>query len=154
MCVHPISNNCPPWLSAVPSTFLLVTVEDTIVQISLDTESHDVLVLVDSQPNPLAIDFLLTTSESGQMFWVDPMADAILSANLQGGSPTILIEGVGVPQGLAVDWIASNIYWISMGNSKRPAGIYAAKTNGSFPRAIATSQIINPRSIAVHPTMG
>lgn len=82
------------------------------MQISLDTESHDVLVLVDSQPNPLAIDFLLTTSESGQMFWVDPTADAILSANLQGGSPIILIKGVGVPRGLAVDWIASNIYWI------------------------------------------
>ena len=131
-----------------------MTVADTIVQISLDTLSQDTLVLMDSLQNPLAIDFLLATLESGRMFWVDSTVNAILSANLLGGPPTTLVKGAGVPQGLAVDWIASNIYWTAQGDLQRPAGIYVVRTNGSFPRAIITSQIVNPRSIAVHPTMG
>lgn len=133
-----------------------MTVADTIVQISLDTPSQDALVLLDSQQNPLAIDFLLSSPESGQMLWVDPTADALLSASLQGGAPpTTLIKGIGVPQGLAVDWVSSNVYWISQGSPPQwPVGIYVARANGSFPRAIVTSQVINPRSIAVHPTMG
>eukprot|EP00731_Ephydatia_muelleri_P006973 Em0003g1221a len=150
--LNPDGKTCPK----IPSTFLLVTVADTIVQISLDTLSQDALVLLDSQQNPLAIDFLLSSPESGQMLWVDPTADALLSASLQGGAPpTTLIKGIGVPQGLAVDWVSSNVYWISQGSPPQwPVGIYVARANGSFPRAIVTSQVINPRSIAVHPTMG
>lgn len=95
---------------SVPSTFLLVTLASTIVQVSLDTPNQDIVVLLEDQNNPAEIDFLLSTPESCQMFWVDRGLKSIFSSGLLGGCVVTVISNSGVPQDLAVDWISSPTY--------------------------------------------
>ncbi|XP_078613211.1 low-density lipoprotein receptor-related protein 2-like isoform X2 [Branchiostoma floridae x Branchiostoma japonicum] len=60
-------------------------------------------------------------------------------------SMTIYTGGQGI-EGLAVDWVASNIYWTEMNNGT----INVARLDGSF-RKVLLSGLLQPRGVAVHP---
>ncbi|XP_078694383.1 low-density lipoprotein receptor-related protein 2-like isoform X2 [Branchiostoma floridae x Branchiostoma belcheri] len=60
-------------------------------------------------------------------------------------SLTIYTGGQGI-EGLAVDWVAANIYW-----TERNSGtISVARLDGSF-RKVLLSGLVQPRGVAVHP---
>jgi low density lipoprotein receptor-related protein 5/6 len=54
------------------------------------------------------------------------------------------------PDGVAVDWIARNIYWTDTG----PDRIEVARLNGSSRRVLISDDLVEPRAIVVDPMGG
>ena len=63
---------------------------------------------------------------------------------------TIVQDGLSVPDGLAVDWVANNLYFVDS-FAKR---IFVCKLNGSYLASLITEDLQNPRGVAVDPRSG
>ncbi|KAL0160485.1 hypothetical protein M9458_044210, partial [Cirrhinus mrigala] len=62
----------------------------------------------------------------------------------------IVTSGLGRVEGLAVDWIAGNIYWTDHGLNL----IEVARLNGMYRAVVISDGLDQPRAIAVHPMKG
>ena len=62
------------------------------------------------------------------IYWVDSDHGSILSIRRDGTHRQVVAEGLDSVEGLAIDWIASNMYWT---NPKFDV-IEVSKINGSF----------------------
>ena len=62
----------------------------------------------------------------------------------------VVKDGLAVPDGLAVDWIAKNLYFVDS-SAKR---IFVCRLNGSHLASLITRNLSNPRGIAVDPRDG
>ncbi|VDL93099.1 unnamed protein product [Schistocephalus solidus] len=127
------SISCPDF----PQQFLLIARPPGIFMLSLqvkDEESH--LFPVGSSPGPrrtpVRVDFDPLTKS---LFWVD---NAIYRLKLGEKSPVVVIEPANrVAQtldGLAVDWVAGNLYWSTGGNRQ----IWVSRLDGAWPRLLLT----------------
>lgn len=103
--------------------------------------------------NTIAIDFLYLNS-SIQIFWTDVIDDNIYRGTLIGESlnnvEAVVQSGLSTAEGLAVDWIGLNLYWVDSNLDQ----IEVAKINGSFRRTIIASDMTNPRAMALDPRDG
>lgn len=61
----------------------------------------------------------------------------------------VVQNGLTTTEGLAVDWVASNIYWVESNLDQ----IEVAKLNGSYRRSLVAGDIENPRAIALDPRL-
>ncbi len=63
-----------------------------------------------------------------------------------------LSVGLGSPEGIAIDWIAKNMYWTDSGLDR----IEVAHVDGTDRnrKALFTSDLVNPRAVQVDPGMG
>lgn len=82
-----------------------------------------------------------------------PVASCPRSAYIDKASDTaeqvILIDSqLNSPEGLAIDWVHKNIYWTDSGNKT----ISVATADGSKRRTLFSSDLSEPRAIAVDPT--
>ena len=70
---------------------------------------------------------------------------------MNGTGVEYVIEfGLQFPEGIAVDWVANNIYFTDTGTNR----IEVARLDGSGRRAIIWRDVISPRSIAIDPSEG
>ena len=69
--------------------------------------------------------------------------------NGSGLEETIKV-GLEYPEGIAVDWVAHNIYWADSGTSK----IEMSRLNGSHRKVLVWKDIQSPRAIALDPPKG
>ena len=60
---------------------------------------------------------------------------------------SLLISGLGSPEGVAVDWISQNIYWTDSGRNT----IEVSKADGTNRKVLFHTDLVNPRGIVVHP---
>ena len=87
---------------------------------SIDLRSGIARPLLSGLKNAVAIDFLISDSSeepgSDSVFWADVQDDKIYRGNLIGKAitnvQTVVENGVVGVEGLAVDWIGENLYWI------------------------------------------
>lgn len=63
---------------------------------------------------------------------------------------TLLAENYSTPDGLAVDWVADNIYWTDAGRKK----LEVARMDGTCQKIIIHSLLQEPRAVAVFPSKG
>ena len=67
--------------------------------------------------------------------------------------PTGYVDGVTgsrqFPEGIAIDWVARNLYWTDSG--KRVLEV-ASLDNPNLRRVLVDTQVRNPRGIAIDPT--
>lgn len=103
--------------------------------------------------NTIALDFLWG-NESVQIFWTDVIDDKIFRGTLTGDSlsnvEAVVQSGLSTAEGLAVDWIGMNLYWIDSNLDQ----IEVAKTNGNYRRTLVAGDMVNPRAIALDPMEG
>ncbi|XP_055528067.1 prolow-density lipoprotein receptor-related protein 1 [Wyeomyia smithii] len=103
--------------------------------------------------NTIALDFLWK-NDSVQIFWTDVLDDKIFRGTLSGDSlsnvEAVVQSGLSTAEGLAVDWIGMNLYWIDSNLDQ----IEVAKTNGSYRRTLVAGDMVNPRAIALDPMEG
>ena len=65
---------------------------------------------------------------------------------------TSLGSGLQSPDGIAIDWVAKNVYWTDSGSDV----IGVARTDGRFHRILLfkPAHIHHPRGITVYPSKG
>ncbi len=115
---------------------------------SVDLHTMSVKSLLSGLKNTIALDFY-NSPEENMIFWTDVMDDKIYRGFVIHGSLTnieVIVQiGLATAEGLAVDWIAKNIYWIESNLDQ----IEVAKLNGSFRRTLIAGQMVSPRAIAL-----
>lgn len=66
------------------------------------------------------------------------------------GVEVVIQHGLATPEGLAVDWIAGNLYWIDSNLDQ----IEVAKLNGEMRTTLIAGGMEHPRALAVDPGQG
>ncbi len=62
----------------------------------------------------------------------------------------VIQYGLATPEGLAVDWIAGNIYWVESNLDQ----IEVAKLDGTMRTTLLAGDVEHPRAIALDPREG
>lgn len=62
----------------------------------------------------------------------------------------VIQYGLATPEGLAVDWIAGNIYWVESNLDQ----IEVAKLDGTMRTTLLAGEVEHPRAIALDPREG
>lgn len=130
--------------------FLLVTTNAGIQQTYLSMkQSH---FLYDTRTLPVAIDFL-QKGNSTTVFWSDISTDCISAGEIVNkrlqNVRTVVSGGLESVEGLAVDWLACNLYWIESKHQE----IEVAKCDGSQ-RSSIIGDVQHPRGLALDPRAG
>ncbi|XP_037739600.1 prolow-density lipoprotein receptor-related protein 1 isoform X1 [Chelonia mydas] len=118
----------------------------------IDLQKGDYSVLVPGLRNTIALDFHLNQSS---LYWTDVVEDKIYRGKLlENGALTsfevVIQYGLATPEGLAVDWIAGNIYWVESNLDQ----IEVAKLDGTMRTTLLAGDIEHPRAIALDPRYG
>ncbi|XP_066473947.1 prolow-density lipoprotein receptor-related protein 1 [Tiliqua scincoides] len=118
----------------------------------IDLQKGDYSVLVPGLRNTIALDFHLNQSS---LYWTDVVEDKIYQGKLhENGALTsfevVIQYGLATPEGLAVDWIAGNIYWVESNLDQ----IEVAKLDGTMRSTLLAGDIEHPRAIALDPRCG
>lgn len=119
-----------------------------IRSINLNTNSANVLLT--GLKNTIAIDYLYR-KEGVLIFWTDVMDNRIYRGELIHHSitniETIVEGGLAFAEGLAVDWIALNLYWVDSNFDQ----IEVANLNGTLRKTLIAGNLSSPRAITVDP---
>ncbi len=71
--------------------------------------------------------------------------------NLDGSAmETVISQGLKTTDGLAVDWVARNMYWTDTGRNT----IEVALLDGTSRKVLVNNSLDEPRAIAVFPSKG
>ncbi|XP_074601049.1 nidogen-like [Brevipalpus obovatus] len=96
---------------------------------------------------PVGID---VDCQKNSIFYTDMITKSLDRSSTNGSQSVELIGGLESPEGVAIDWIARNMYWTDSLERK----IYVAKINGSYQRALIKTDLVNPRGLALYPQLG
>ena len=66
------------------------------------------------------------------------------------GQEAVVDSEIDRPDGVAVDWVARNIYWTDTGTDH----IEVARLNGSYRKVVISEELLEPRAIVVDPLDG
>jgi len=66
------------------------------------------------------------------------------------GQEVIVDSEIDRPDGVAIDWVARNVYWTDTGTDH----IEVARLNGSYRKVIISEELLEPRAIVVDPLDG
>ncbi|XP_049541327.1 low-density lipoprotein receptor-related protein 4 [Anopheles darlingi] len=134
----------------LPDEFLLIALRSGIGRISLDTpDLFDVVLPIDGVHGAVVLDYHY---DSMQLYYADVNVDAIRRVNMQNYSDTqvVVASGLNTPNGIAVDWLADNLYWTDTALKK----IEVARLDGSCRKAVLTDGLDDPHSIILYPKRG
>ncbi|XP_047739334.1 low-density lipoprotein receptor-related protein 1 [Hyalella azteca] len=110
--------------------------------------------------NAVALDFWHTDEGIDHLFWTDVSSDQIFTGTLYAGSLTnihvVLSFGVATAEGLAVDWMGHNLYWVVRGkrSSLQVAQLSGSSLSGVNTKTLIDTAIHSPRAIALDPRDG
>ncbi|KAG8306441.1 hypothetical protein J6590_046757, partial [Homalodisca vitripennis] len=142
---------------------LLIVQRTDISRISLDSPDHTNLVLpLTGVKHSIAIDY---DPIDGYIYWTDDdvsklyyvlklsneKVQAIRRARMNGsGQEDLITTEVEHPDGIAVDWIARNMYWTDTGTDR----IEVARLDGRARKVLINEDLVEPRAVAVAPEHG
>ncbi|XP_063218358.1 prolow-density lipoprotein receptor-related protein 1 [Bacillus rossius redtenbacheri] len=119
----------------------------------VDLHTFNVKALISSLKNTIALDFY-HTRETNTIFWTDVIDDKIYRGTLIAQSlsniEVVVQTGLATAEGLAVDWIGENLYWVESNLDQ----IEVARLNGSFRKTLVAGDMESPRAIALDPRFG
>ena len=137
-------------VSLVPEAFLLFSGTKTIRRIFFDTSNE-------GKPIPIpklgivkanVIDLHINRSK---VFWTDLDTRTISRAFINGSQSEVIVDvGVMHPDGLAVDWVADNIYWTDSYLQR----IECSRLDGRYRKTLIWKNLTEPHSIALDPSKG
>lgn len=106
--------------------------------------------LVTSLKNAISLDFHFE-GDQRFIFWADVLENRIYRGTIIGHSlsnvQTIIENGLTRIEGMAVDWIGQNLYWVESHMDQ----IEVAKLNGSYRRTLISGGMESPRSLVLDP---
>lgn len=87
----------------------------------------------------------------GKVYWTDTTGRMIRRANYDGSQSEIFWDrDLAFPEGLAVDWMARNLYFTDSGKGT----VEVINLDSRIRMVLVDERLWNPRDIALHPTMG
>uniref|UniRef100_A0A3P8RVT7 EGF-like domain-containing protein n=1 Tax=Amphiprion percula TaxID=161767 RepID=A0A3P8RVT7_AMPPE len=99
----------------------------------IDLHKGEFSVLVPGLRNTIALDFHLNQST---LYWTDVVEDKIYPLT---SFEVVIQYGLATPEGLAVDWIAGNIYWVEITGMYSSCILFWTDWDASLPRIEAAS---------------
>lgn len=85
------------------------------------------------------------------IYWSDGDTHTIMRVKQDGqSSPEIILTHIANADGLAIDWLARNLYWTNTGLDR----IEVSRLDGSSRRVIINDNLQEPRAIALAPSLG
>uniref|UniRef100_A0A182YL08 EGF-like domain-containing protein n=1 Tax=Anopheles stephensi TaxID=30069 RepID=A0A182YL08_ANOST len=134
-----------------PQDMLFVVQRSHINRISLDSPDYSIVPLPAGKLRyAIAIDY---DPVENYVYWSDKEESAIKRARADGmGGPAeeVVTAEIQAPDGLAIDWLARNLYWTDTGTDR----IQVCRLDGSFRRVLIYDNLVEPRAIALAPTLG
>ncbi|XP_054269003.1 low-density lipoprotein receptor-related protein 4 [Macrosteles quadrilineatus] len=133
-----------------PRAYLLLVTKNSLARVSFDTDDRvDVTLPVTGISNAFAVDFHWNKS---LIFYSDVDLHVIRSVDMLNLSRTadVISTNLTAPYGLAVDWLADNIYWTDYGLRT----LQVARLDGSCRKTVVGTDLNEPRSVAVFPQRG
>ncbi|XP_076069558.1 LDL receptor protein 1 isoform X2 [Oratosquilla oratoria] len=82
--------------------------------------------------------------------WADSDEGTITTIQRDGTNRKVIVKGAEIIQGIAVDWVADNLYWTSPHHDV----IELIRLNGSDHFVVVASDLGKPGPVAVHPAEG
>lgn len=142
-------NNSLTQCEYLPEDYLLIALRSGIGMISLSTSDYmDVVLPIQGVHGAVVLDYHY---RENLLYIADVNLDIIRKINLRNLEETqVVATDLLTPNGLAVDWVANNIYW-SDSDYKM---IEVARLDGSSRKKLITTNLGDPRSIIVHPKKG
>lgn len=134
----------------LPDDYLLIAMRSGIGRIALDTtDFFDVVLPIDAVHGAVVLDYHI---ENNLIIYADVNVDAIKTVNIENPSETrtIVSTGLHTPNGLAVDWIANNVYWTDTGLKM----LEVARLDGSSRKTILDKNLNDPRAMILYPKYG
>ena len=110
----------------------------------MDHKTATQSLVVSGLTNAVAIDVHFSL---GYIFWSDVVEQNIKRFHIDAASTTTIITGIGVCDGLAVDWRASQLYWTDATHDT----ISVSDLNGNNLSLLISSGLEQPRAIALDP---
>ncbi|KAL3266297.1 hypothetical protein HHI36_010477 [Cryptolaemus montrouzieri] len=142
-----LAKNSSSICETLPSTFLLVSTRFAISRISFDTpQIWDYTLPIKNINDAVDLDFHW---EHQLIYYTDIEHKVIRSINMKNLSDIKDVVQT-TTDGIAVDWIANNIYWTNTDKKK----IEVARLDGSHRKTVVGEKLQDPRSIAVFPRRG
>ena len=107
--------------------------------------------LISSLKDTIVVDFFHQPNET-LIYWTDWADDSIYSASLSSDASmsnikVVVHSSLTSAEGLAVDWIGGNLYWIQSNLDQ----IEVSKLNGSFRQTLIAGRMERPRALALEP---
>lgn len=84
------------------------------------------------------------------MYWTDTTGSAILRSKYDGSEVETFLSsenGLKFPEGIAIDWLARNVYWADSG--KRTIEVANIESKGH--KVLFDERLKNPRGVALDP---
>nr|XP_033800021.1 low-density lipoprotein receptor-related protein 1B [Geotrypetes seraphini] len=130
--------------------FIIFSIRHEIRKI--DLHKRDYNLLVPGLRNTIALDFHYNQS---LLYWTDVVEDKIYRGKLSesggvSGIEVVIQHGLATPEGLSIDWIAGNIYWIDSNLDH----VEVAKLDGTMRSTLIAGGMEHPRAIALDPRYG
>ncbi|XP_038606813.1 low-density lipoprotein receptor-related protein 1B [Tachyglossus aculeatus] len=130
--------------------FIIFSIRHEIRRI--DLHKGDYSLLVPGLRNTIALDFHFNRS---MLYWTDVVEDRIYRGQLSdsggvGAIEVVVEHGLATPEGLTVDWVAGNVYWIDSNLDQ----IEVAKLDGTLRATLIAGAMEHPRAIALDPRYG
>lgn len=81
----------------------------------------------------------------GYVYWSDSSRDEIFRAHLNGSAQEQVVDQLGTPDGIAVDYVGRNLYWADRTSNR----IGVSKLDGSFRKTLVYQNLIGPVDIVL-----
>ncbi|RXG71249.1 Low-density lipoprotein receptor-related protein 4 [Armadillidium vulgare] len=136
--------------ATVPSKYLVIASKGLLRRISLDIPPlWDVGIEVPGTGHPVSVD---VHYKRQQLFYSDSDFDSIRVISLENTTypETVPTHAFSAPDGIAVDWVADNLYWTDAANKV----IEVARIGSYSQKVIVRTDLHEPRAIAVFPSKG
>ncbi|CAB3366747.1 Hypothetical predicted protein [Cloeon dipterum] len=133
-----------------PHAYLLFATRSALARVSLDSEEQwDVTLPIPGVHTAVAVDFHW---EKQIIIYTDIHLDVIRQVDMNNFSnfEDIIFNNLSTPTGVAVDWIANNIYWT---DTSRKA-LEVARLDGSCRKLLIHDKVEDPRALTVFPRKG
>ncbi|XP_078605134.1 vitellogenin receptor-like isoform X4 [Branchiostoma floridae x Branchiostoma japonicum] len=130
--------------------YLLFSMHTEIRQLNLDTASSTTEALKPAgAQSVVALDFHW---EKQMLFYSDVTSDIIYRTYLNDTerSEVVIDQGLHTVDGLAVDWLGDNLFWVDSGRNV----IEMSRLDGAYRSTFLRNRLDKPRGIAVDPVKG
>ena len=115
--------------------------------VALDFDNVTSYQIITGIPRAVAVDVHFSL---GYLFWSDVTEKKIKRSCIDGTNMTTTNDNVGVCDGLAVDWISSQLYWTDTTNNT----ISVSDLEGKNTRILVSAGLDEPRGIVLDPEQG